>query len=135
MTTLLPTPITAFYAALFGLLLISLSARIPVWRRRLKVGIGTGGEEALARLVRVHANFTEYVPTALILLLLTELNGGSQLMLHAAGIALLAGRVLHAFGLTSSSGYSFGRFWGTALTWLVIIVLSLQLLYTILFGA
>lgn len=129
------TPITAFYAALFGLLLISLSARIPIWRRRLRVGIGTGGEEALARLIRVHGNFTEYVPTALLLLLLNEMNGSSNLLLHSAGIALLAGRILHAFGLAASSGLSFGRFWGTAVTWLVILVLSLQLLYSILFAA
>lgn len=129
------TPITAFYAALFGLLLISLSARIPIWRRRLRVGIGTGGEEALARLIRVHGNFTEYVPTALLLLLMNEMNGSATLLLHSAGIALLAGRILHAFGLSAVSGMSFGRFWGTAVTWLVILVLSLQLLYAILFAA
>lgn len=135
MLTEMPVPITAFYAALFGLLLIAVSARIPVWRRRLKVGIGSGGDEMLARLVRVHGNFTEYVPTALILLMLNELNGNPMVLLHGAGITLLVGRIIHAFGLTSSSGYSFGRFWGTSLTWLVILVLSLQLLYSVLFPA
>lgn len=128
------TPITAFYAALFGLLLISLSARIPVWRRRLRVGIGFGKEDLLARLVRVHGNFTEYVPTALLLLLLAELNLAPAMLLHGAGITLLVGRILHAFGLSRRSGRSFGRYWGTALTWLVIILLSLQLLYTVLFA-
>ena len=131
----LTAPVTAFYAALFGLLLIGLSARIPIWRRRLRVGLGTGGEEALARLIRVHGNFTEYVPTALLLLLLNELNNGPMVLLHVTGIILLVGRIIHAFGLTSSSGMSFGRFWGTALTWLVILVLSLQLLYSVLLNA
>ncbi|MDX1444196.1 MAG: MAPEG family protein [Gammaproteobacteria bacterium] len=135
MLTEMPVPITAFYAALFGLLLIAVSARIPVWRRRLKVGIGSGGDEMLARLIRVHGNFTEYVPTSLILLVLNELNGSPMVLLHGAGITLLVGRIIHAFGLTSSSGYSSGRFWGTSLTWLVILVLSLQLLYSVLFPA
>ncbi len=38
---------------------------------------------------------------------------------------LLLARVLHAAGLSRSGGYSFGRFWGTALTWLVLLLMAL----------
>ena len=60
----------------------------------------------------------------LLLLLVAELNRAPSLLLHAAGIAFLVGRALHAVGLSSSSGYSFGRFTGTLLTWLALIILA-----------
>jgi uncharacterized membrane protein YecN with MAPEG domain len=80
----------------------------------------------------VHANFVEYVPLALVLMLLAELNGVNGAALHGAGILLLASRGLHAFGLGRSSGRSFGRFYGTAGTWLVLLGLSAALLGRVL---
>ena len=127
------TPITALYAAIFGLMLMVLSIRIPTARRKFRIGIGTGGNADLARMIRVHGNFVEYVPMALLLLLLNEINAQHTIFLHAAGIALLAGRLGHAFGLGRNAGTSFGRFWGTFLTWTVIILLSARLLLTNLF--
>jgi len=32
---------------------------------------------------------------------------------------------MHALGLSRTSGYSIGRFWGTALTWLVILAMAI----------
>jgi uncharacterized membrane protein YecN with MAPEG domain len=82
--------------------------------------------------VRVHANFIEYVPLALLLMLLGELNDLPRVVLHGAGILLLASRVLHAIGLGRSPGRSFGRFYGTAGTWFVVLGLSLALIARIL---
>ncbi len=62
------------------------------------MAIGAGGEPAIERAARVQANFSEYVPIALILLLLAEIQGGSPLVLHAIGLALVVGRAAHAFG-------------------------------------
>jgi uncharacterized membrane protein YecN with MAPEG domain len=117
--------VTAFYAGLLGLLLIYLCFAVTLNRRRTKVGLGSGGDSALERAIRVHANFTEYVPLALLLMGLGELNNAPSVLLHVAGIALLFGRLLHVAGLSRSSGTSFGRFWGSALTWLVILVMSM----------
>jgi len=117
--------VTPLYAALCGLLLIFLSLRISTMRRRLSVGLGCGDHSALELAIRVHGNFIEYVPLALILLAFTEINGVTALYLHVAGGTLLLGRLLHAFGLSQSGGVSAGRFIGTLLTWLVIVGLSI----------
>ena len=122
-------PVSFLYAGLLGLLLIALSARVSIVRRRLNVGLGTGTSDAMLRAVRAQANFAEYVPLALLLLVLAEITGLPSAAVHAAGILLLVSRVLHAQGLAQSSGVTFGRFYGIAGTWLVIAGLSLWLLY------
>lgn len=117
--------ITAIYASLAGLLLLVLSFRVVRSRRKLSVGLGDGGQESLLRAQRAQANFTEYVPIALILLAVAESQVLTGWLLHTAGAILVLARLLHAWGLSQSSGRSFGRYWGTLLTWVVILALSL----------
>ena len=119
------------YAALLGLLLIALSINVVLARRRYHVRLGVGTEEGMQQAVRVQANFSEYVPLAVILLIMAELSGLPTAAVHAAGILLVTSRVLHAWGLSHSPGRTFGRFYGTAGTWLVIIGLSLYVLYAV----
>jgi len=121
-------PASFFYAGLLGLLLVALSAQVVLARRRYRVGLGAGSEEGLQQAIRVQANFVEYVPFAVILLVLAELTGLPLPALHGAGMLLVASRVLHAIGLTQSPGRSFGRFYGTAGTRLMIVALSLWIL-------
>lgn len=120
--------ITAFYAAPIGLLAIGLALRVVLLRRRYQVGVGSGGEPELMRAVRAHGNLLEYTPLALLLLLLLESGGARDVLLHGIGSALLIGRLLHAWGLSRESGISFGRFYGTALTWAAMLVTALALL-------
>jgi len=112
--------ISALYAGLAGLMLLFLSWRVTRFRRIDKVGIGDGGNKQLALAIRVQANFVEYAFPILLLILVLELNGFSAKKIHALGMALIAARLLHALGLSQSGGYSFGRFWGTLLTWTVL---------------
>jgi len=91
---------TGIYAALLGLLLILLSVRTIQQRRRAQVAIGTAGDAALERAIRVHANFCEYVPIALILVYFVELQFSAIWITHALGGLLLLGRLLHAFGVS-----------------------------------
>lgn len=128
----MPAPISAAYAALCGLLLLALAGLVVRARWKYRTSLGVGTEPGMERAVRVHANFVEYVPLALLLLLLAELNGLRDPLLHACGVTLLASRILHAHGLGATSGRSFGRFWGTAGTWLVILALSLALLAAVI---
>jgi uncharacterized membrane protein YecN with MAPEG domain len=127
-------PITALYAALSGFMALVLAGLVVRGRWRYRTSLGVGTEPGMERAVRVHANFIEYVPLILLLLLLNELNGRGPLLLHAAGSVLLASRVLHAYGLSRKSGRSVGRFYGTAGTWLVVLVLSASLLVASLPG-
>jgi len=125
---MMTAPITSLYAALAALLLLALAGLVVRARWRYRTGLGIGTEPAMERAVRVHANFVEYVPLTLLLLLLAELAAAPAGLLHACGATLLVCRVLHAYGLSQTSGRSFGRFWGTAGTWAVILALSVTLL-------
>lgn len=121
--------ITTLYAALLALLYIVLAAAVIRARYKHRVGIGDGGNEALARIVRVHGNFAEYVPFALLLLFFVDDGGVSPLLVHILGILLVAGRVLHAIGLGRTEGPSLGRLVGMVLTFAVILVCAALLLW------
>jgi uncharacterized membrane protein YecN with MAPEG domain len=95
--------ISSFYAALLALLIVWLSLRVIKLRRAKKVRLGDGGEPELQVAIRAQGNATEYIPISLILLVLLELNGGHLAFVHSGGIALLAGRLLHARGLLTGS--------------------------------
>ena len=64
--------ITAFYASLLTLLYLYLSVRVIGWRRQQRVEIGHAEDAQLLRRMRVHANFAEYAPFALLLMALAE---------------------------------------------------------------
>jgi uncharacterized protein len=93
-------------------------------RRAAKIGLGIGGDHQLERKIRVHANFVEYVPMALLMSALLEISGLAAVWLWALGGVLLFARLLHASGLSKKSGYSKGRFYGTLLTWIVLLAMS-----------
>lgn len=121
--------LTGLYAALCAVLIFALSLRIALLRKKLRIGIGDGGDAGLARAIRAQANAIEYVPLLLVMLLIAENNGASVAMVHACGAGLLLARVLHAVGLSGSAGVSFGRFWGILLTWALLLVLAAQLIW------
>lgn len=120
--------VSALYAGLLGVLLLVLSYRVSMHRRRHGVSLGDGGRKDLHAAIRVQGNFVEYVPTALILLILVELSGRQPGIVHGLGGALFLGRVLHAQGLTANpDGKSVGRLTGILLTWLMLLVSSVLL--------
>ena len=95
-------PITALFAGLLAPLYILLVLRVIGMRRSARVSLGDGGDKDLARRMRVHANFAENVPYALVLMGLAESLRASSTSLYAAGACLLAGRLLHAYGVSQS---------------------------------
>ena len=123
--------ITLLFTSLHVLLLLCLLAPISRHRHRLRIGIGDGGDAALQRKIRVHANFIENAPLALLMLGLLEMAGVAATWLWWFGAALLLGRVMHAIGFSRRAGYSFGRFYGTALTWLVLLAMALSGLWLV----
>lgn len=115
-------PIAALYAGLLTLLLLYLSVRVIGVRQAGKVEIGDGGDRQLLRRIRVHANFVEYTPYALILIGLLESLKAPGLMLHILGTTLLVGRVLHAYALSQTPHILPVRVLGMALTFGVLAV-------------
>ncbi|MEK7215722.1 MAG: MAPEG family protein [Chloroflexota bacterium] len=115
--------ITMITTGLLALLLLFLSGYVIAGRVKFKIDIGDGGNETMRQRIRAQANFTEYVPVALILMLLMETGSvGPAWLLVAMGVTLVIARLWHAQGLLSNPGTSAGRFMGANLTGLVILV-------------
>jgi uncharacterized membrane protein YecN with MAPEG domain len=124
----MPPTITALYAGLLALFVVALAGRVANLRFSTHQGLGDGDDVTLRRAVRVHGNAIENIPLALLLLLLAELLGLPPNWLHAFGIAIVVGRLLHAFGLSRHSGYSRGRFFGIGVTWIAISTMAVVLI-------
>ena len=120
----------ALYTGLNGLLLIALAYNVIRHRQRAKISFGTGGDEKLELACRVHGNAVEYVPVTLIIIGALAMTSAPILVVHGVGITLTVGRGLHAWGLSTSSGTSPGRFIGTLLSWISIVIGSLFLIWT-----
>jgi uncharacterized protein len=121
--------ITGLYAALSTLLILILSARVILYRRSHKIGLGDGGDVEMHRRMRAHGNAIEYLPFGLILLLVLEINQTAPLWLHVFGCVLLIARFAHAWGVSRHSGISPGRLLGVVLTFAVLAVMAGLLLW------
>ncbi|MDC9592975.1 MAPEG family protein [Xenorhabdus sp. IM139775] len=91
--------VSSLYIVLGALLLIKLSLNVVKLRTQYQVAYGDGGFYELQTAIRVHGNAVEYIPISMLLLVMMEMNGAPVWMLHICGLVLLAGRILHYFGL------------------------------------
>lgn len=123
--------ITALYAIVFAVLMIVLSTHVTMLRASLGVSINDGGNKELALRMRRHGNFVENVPMIVLLMLLAELLGRGALWLHAAGLLLLLGRVMHAVGLQHDNAKTLLRILGGMLTKLAALVAAVAILWRI----
>lgn len=127
-----PVPITGLYAALQTFVAIALITPIGRLRGKYNVSIHAGGHPDLDTAIRRHANWTEHVPFALLLMGLLELNGGSPGLLHGLGIGLLVARVLHPLGLKPDNMRVPLRGLGAIGTLIVTLVAAIALLLKVL---
>ncbi len=136
MNLLLESSIYAFgfYAAMNALIMLVLSILVVRARAITKTVSGDGGKPELAGPLRAHANNTEYVPMALILIwALASPLGGSIWMIYGVGAPLTVGRILHGIGLSGSTGPSTPRAIGMVLTWIAYIVGIAAIFYLVVF--
>jgi uncharacterized membrane protein YecN with MAPEG domain len=124
-----------FYAAINALIMLVLGVLVTRARVTHRVDIGDGGIAEVAGPVRAHANNTEYVPMALLLLwALASPLGGSIWLIHAMGGSLTLGRIAHGIGLSQSVGPSTLRLAGIMLTWISFIIGIVGVFYLIFFA-
>ena len=116
-------PITAFYASLLVPLYILLAARIILMRFSARVSVGDCGDKDLLRRMRVHANFAEYVPFALLLMGLAESLALDARLLHGVE-SCCARRYAHAYGMSRRKDILPLRTGGMIATLSVLIVLA-----------
>jgi len=119
----------ALWAGLNLILLLVLSVLVTRQRRKHRVEIGDGGVPALNQAIRAFGNATEYVPAAMAGLALLALVNAPPMLIHPIGLILFVGRVLHAFGLSRSTGASLPRAAGVLATWISYIAMAAALLF------
>ena len=120
--------LTSIIASVLTLIFIKLSLNVIKLRRKNKVGLGNGGFENLERAIRAQGNFAEYAPFGVILIACLELNRAPWWFVVIPGIALIAGRLIHAKGINMPPPDFSKRVLGMKLTLntlLALIVLNL----------
>ena len=117
--------ITALYAGILALIFVALAINVTRHRVKFRVALGDGGNPAMLRMIRMHANAAEYIPFAVVLMALYEFNGGWHTALHIIGIVLIVARVLQSWNMWTTENAGFGRRAGQSLTWLSIVALAL----------
>ena len=125
----MPLGITALYAVALTLIGSYLAFRVGSLRGKTGISIWYGDDQQLALEMRRHGNFVEFVPLALILMAILELNGISAWVLHAAGVLLVVSRILHPMGLEAESISNPLRGIGAGGTLLASLVLVCGLVY------
>ncbi len=121
-------PVSSLYIALNLILAVLLAINVVRIRAKYKIDMLHGDNIEMLKKLRAHGNNVEYVPYALIGLIALEVMGTGSNWLHGLGIALTTARVFHAQGLYRSTGTSVGRFVGTTVTWLVMLLIAVLLL-------
>lgn len=118
----IPT-VTALYGSLNAMLNIALAGLVVRHRGKSGVSIGEGSSKELALAIRIHANNAEFMPLAVLMMLLAELCGGSAFILHIAGGILLLSRISHVAGMPRPAPNAL-RAAGVTGTWVLIIGLA-----------
>ena len=128
-------PASLYYAAALGLLLVILTYNVLHYRVKAAISSDEDDNTNADRIARVHANFTEYVPTGLALLIALDWSGAPNLMVHVGGAIFTISRFLHAWGYTRNPFASFGRVVGIQGTLLGLSYMAVTALYYMLLAA
>lgn len=119
----------ALYAGLLLALMALLSVPIGLNRNTKRINLGDGGDQDMARLIRAHGNAIEWIPGALIGLIVLASVGVSTLIIHVFGLALLLARGVHAYAFLSGQTTGPARVFGAAITLLVYLGLAGMLIW------
>jgi uncharacterized protein len=120
---MLSIPITLTIAAGAALVNLWLMIRCGQTRTKEGVSIGDGGNEAVIRRMRAHANFIESAPIVLVLIAAIETSSGTSNWLWAVGIVYIIGRLAHGLGMDDGA-FGKGRLIGTLTSMLTLLGLA-----------
>lgn len=122
--------IVAIYAAINALLLLGLSYNVGRHRARTDSLVpGTMGDDVLVRAIRAHGNASEYIPLAIVMLLILGLLSAPVAVLHGLGGVFTLGRVAQAVGMTREKHPNAIRFTGNLFTGLVYLAGAIACIY------
>jgi len=117
-----PIAATTLYLGLFGLLMLILKLNVGRVRASKRINLGDGNDESMQRAIRVQGNAVEDVPVVLLGLVGLGLLEAPVILIHGIGATFLVARLLHAVGLGGMAGLGIGRFVGTILSLILMLV-------------
>jgi uncharacterized protein len=120
--------ITPYYAALLALIYVALSFRVIRLRQVLRVSLGDGKDKQLKRAIRVHGNFSEYVPFALIMIYFVEIQSQNTLLVHGLCNAFILARLAHIYGVSQIKEKLIFRIFGLFITGCVLSISAIAIL-------
>jgi uncharacterized membrane protein YecN with MAPEG domain len=116
--------VTLVLSSFMGFMSVWLALQVIKNRRKHKISLGDGGIDELARAIRAHGNFSEYVPISLILLGASELNRANFFVVVAFAFLILLGRAFHAYAFLGGREHFKPRVIGMKLTLYTLLALS-----------
>tara|TARA_Y100001970_G_scaffold293384_1_gene439838 strand:- start:730 stop:1137 length:408 start_codon:yes stop_codon:yes gene_type:complete len=111
---------------------LTLFLALNVTRLRTKEGIAVGfaTSQSLERAIRAHGNNIEYVPLALLGILVLVHLGYSPMTINLLGGLLFVARICHAYGIQQQDiALPKTRVIGNILTWITYIILTILLIF------
>jgi uncharacterized membrane protein YecN with MAPEG domain len=126
-------PVTSITALFAGTLILLLTMKVVQLRRRGGVVLGDNDDRILTKAIRGHGNAVEQLPIALIIMGLSEAQGGNTFLLVLAAAVLIAGRIMHAVYFAFHGTHWRLRMYGMLLTLLAQGGLVLTLALTLAF--
>ena len=129
-------PVTAFVAAICGIMLLITGIDTVRQRIRAKAPFGDHDDQKLISASRSHGNLAEHAPIVILLLAFLEMSRANHTALMAIGAVFLASRVAHIIGLYApmSTEPPLPRSIGVIVTWLTLSVLSGWTLWMLAIG-
>ena len=127
LTAMSPAQAAAMNIGLLILMMLGLKLYVGAQRGKLKLPSGETNPE-FNRATRVQLNAVEDVPVLMVGIAGLAMLGMPAWYIHMCGLVLLVSRILHAYGLAGSGGFSIGRAVGTMGTMLVFLATAGALL-------
>lgn len=131
-------PVASLFAAILTVWLVGQSVYVMYLRATRRILVGSAGNPLLERAARAQGNTAEYLPLAVTLVALAEVQGGDPEFLAGLGAAMLLGRIIHAYSLLVAEPRDGNPLFRVAsmlpLTWLPMLILAGYLVYGIVKG-
>jgi uncharacterized membrane protein YecN with MAPEG domain len=122
-----PEQAAAMNIGLLILMMLGLKMYFGARRGQMKLPSGETNPE-FNRATRVQLNAVEDVPVLMVGIAGLAMLGMPAWYIHMCGLVLFVSRILHAYGLAGSGGFSIGRAVGTMGTLLVFLAIAGALL-------
>jgi len=127
LTAMSPEQAAAMNIGLLILMMLGLKMYVGARRGQMKLPSGETNPE-FNRATRVQLNAVEDVPVLMVGIAGLAMLGMPASYIHMCGLVLFVSRILHAYGLAGSGGFSIGRAVGTMGTLLVFLAIAGALL-------